>query len=341
MRVLIDRHHAGLFYSLQLLGDRLGWDIYTPVGREWWDAGYWRFGQVYGDERLVDQYLSVDGGAWSGWRKVSGDIYWTQDRDYPERWIHGLPLEQAQRPGYNTSVGKPEWDLVIATVQENQEGFARFAREQGARYLYQVGNTRQQVDWALDPLVLASSEVALAHGVRYHQEMHPAFHDVEPTDRYRISSFVNLMPRIDCWPLLYETAKLLPEFTFRIHGAGCPDGLVTPTTAVAEAMAASGWGWQDKVTGDGFGHVLWGWAAIGRPIVGHASHYKGQLGAVLWTDETAIDLDRYSSAEAAALIRAISADPERHTAMCRAMRAVFEAHYDPDRDAQAIREYLA
>ncbi len=39
MNVLADRHHAGLYRSLQLLGDRLGWNLYTPVGMDWWDAG--------------------------------------------------------------------------------------------------------------------------------------------------------------------------------------------------------------------------------------------------------------------------------------------------------------
>lgn len=351
MKVLIDRHHAGLFYSLQLLGDRLGWDVYTPVGREWWDEGYWRFGQGYGDERLVEQYLATTGGSWSGWKKVSGDIYWTKDRDYPDRWIHGLPLAAAKSRSYLASVGRPEWDLVIATVQDNQEGFARFAREVGAKYVYQVGNTRQEVDWGLDPLVIASSEVPLFHGVRYHQEIHPAFRWVPPTDRYRITSLVQYMPRMEdnlpyserrCWPSLVEAAAQLRDFDVRIHGAGCPDGLINPTTAVAEAMAAAGWGWHDKVTGDGFGHVLWGWAATGRPLIGHASHYRGQLGEVLWQDgETCIDLDKHTTEEAVDLIRVVSATPGLHAAMCSAMRGVFEAHYDPERDAQAIREYLA
>ena len=66
MKVLADRHHAGLFYSLQLLGDRLGWEVYTPIGREWWDEGIWQFGRAYGDERLVAQYLIPQGEAWAG-----------------------------------------------------------------------------------------------------------------------------------------------------------------------------------------------------------------------------------------------------------------------------------
>lgn len=326
MKVLADRHHAGLFQSLQLLGDRLGWDLYTPVGTEWWNEGYWRFGEVFGDDRLAAQYLSADGGAWSGWTKAD-DTYRTKDREYPHRWIHGLTLADAR---------KQTWDLVIATVQENQRGFARFAREVGAKYVYQVGNTRQDIDWSLDPLVIASSESPLVRGVRYLQEMHPAYHYRPPVTSRRIASFVNLMPRIECWPMLWEHRQALPEYEWAVYGADCPSGIINPTTAVADEMAASAFGWHDKVTGDGFGHVLWGWAAIGRPIIGHARHYKGQLGEVLWTPDTAIDLD---TQDAVAILRAMT--PERHAEMCEAMRLVFETYYDPDRDAQAIREFLA
>ena len=333
--VLIDRHHAGLFHSLQLLGDRLGWTVYTPVGEEWWTEGYWRFGEVYGDDRLARQYLSVAGAAWSGWQGRDG-FYVAHDPEYPEREVIGVTLPEAR---------KMTWAIAMPTVQENQSGFARFAREQGAKYIYQVGNTGQQIDWSLQPLVIASSEANLnGRAVRYHQEMHPSYrwHDPREANRWRIGSFVNLMPRIECWPTLWEHSRLLGEFEFRIHGASCPDGIVQPTSAIAQSMAESGWGWHDKITGDGFGHVLWGWAAVGRPIIGHASHYAGKLGEVLWRDlETCIDLDLHPPTEAARLIRDISYDPSRHAAMCDAMRRTFEAHYDPERDAQAIRELLA
>jgi hypothetical protein len=124
-----------------------------------------------------------------------------------------------------------------------------------------------------------------------------------------------------------------------LHGAGMPDGIVAPTTAVADAMADAAWGYHDKVTGDGFGHVLWGWAAIGRPLIGHAGHYRGKLGGVLWRDgETCIDLDKHSLAEAADIIRGTSR--AQHLQMCWAMRDLFETYYDPERDAQDIARLL-
>jgi hypothetical protein len=340
MKVLIDRHHAGLFYSLQLLGDRLGWDVYTPVGFEWWDEDYWTFGRdAYGDARLRDQYLDVEDAAWSRWRQAGtpwafgADGLWRQrDRDYPDRDIIGVTLPQARTM---------HWDYVMATVQDNQHGFARFAREQGARYAYQVGNTNQEVDWSLDPIALVSSEVPiLGRGVRYHQEMHPAYHWVDPKgSTKRIASFVNYATHTECWPTTVALSGLLRDHEWSLYGAGMPDGSLQPTTSVAHAMAGSDWALHDKPTGDGFGHVLWGWAAIGRPLIGHASHYAGKLGGVLWRDlETCIDLDRHSIEEAAEIIRGIT--PLRHLVMCKAIHAAYRQHYSPARDAAAIARLL-
>jgi hypothetical protein len=235
------------------------------------------------------------------------------------------------------------WDYVMATVQDNQQGFARFAREVGAQYLYQVGNTGQQVDWSLDPIALVSSEVPiLGRGVRYHQEMHPAYGWRGPAeDRRTIRSFVQYFPRIECFGLSQQMWRNLVDFDWYLHGAGCPDGLVNPTTAVADTMYASGWGYHCKVTGDGYGHVLWGWAAMGRPLIGHAGHYKGKLGEVLWRDlETCIDLDKHEPAEAARLIADISSDRDLHAGMCEAMRDTFAAYYDPEQDARNIARLL-
>jgi hypothetical protein len=104
-------------------------------------------------------------------------------------------------------------------------------------------------------------------------------------------------------------------------------------------MAASSFGWHDKPHGDGFGHILHGWAAIGRPLIGHARHYRGKMGEPFWRDgETCIDLDRHSVAEAAEMVRSMR--PAEHLAMSRAIRATFDSLVDYDAEAAAIRALL-
>ena len=324
--VLADKHHAGLFRSLQLLADRMGWTLYTPTGHEWFDEWVWSFGRsTYGDDRLARQFL--------GWTDP--------DPEFPDVPINYVTLEQAQAM---------DWAFVIASVPDNEAGFAKFAREHGAEYVLQVGNTGQAIDWSRNPLAIVSSEMPiLGRGVRYHQEMEPI--EYVPPDpgifvgrvgdkSYRVgrtvASFVNCMTSMgSCWDLLAQAAETLDVAVYGIDG---PQGVLKPFSGLVERMASVGWGWHDKAQGDGFGHVIHSWAAVGRPLIGHASHYAGRMAEHFWQDGiTCIDLDRHSIRDAVEIVRTIS--PEDHERMCRAIRAEFDT-IDYAAEAEAIRELL-
>jgi hypothetical protein len=311
VNVLADRHHAGLFHSLELLSRRLGWTLYTPIGREWWDGGYWRFGQGYGDDRLARQFLMLAP---------------EPDNEFPDTPIRYVSLSEAETM---------EWDYVIASVPDNERGFSRFADEHGARFIVQVGNTGQWVEWSLDPFVLSSSEFDPgSQGVIYHQEMDPVAYQ-RPTGSHYAASFVNCMPSMGrCWDLM-ESATIPVD----VYGIDGPLNVVKPYSDLIEIMSRAAWGWHDKAQGDGFGHVLHSWAAVGRPLIGHASHYRGKLGERFWRDgETCIDLDKHSVEEACEIVRTIS--PADHEAMCRAILAEFE-QIDYAAEAKMIAAALA
>ena len=327
----MDRHQADLFYSLQLLfEDRMGGEVYTPVGHEWWDEGYWRFGQVYGDDRLARQYLATD-----PWTPGPIRGVWTAyDSHHPERPMRGIERAAVEPGG---------WDYVVATVQENQQGFARLARELGAKYVCQVGNTRQEVDWSLDPLALVSSEVPIqGRGLRYHQEFDAdtTFRYRPPTDNLVVRSFMNCFPSVPCYALFEEARRLAPDWTWAVHGIDGEN--ITTAREIGDLMAASGFGWHDKPQGDGFGHIIHQWAAVGRPLVGHRYHYEGLMAEPFWEDGvTAILLDTRPLPDALRMMRDISQDPARHEEMCRTIRERFEALVDFDAEAERIMEFLS
>jgi hypothetical protein len=331
--ILVDRHHADLLYGIQrLFEDRLGWNLYIPLGLDWYTEGYWEFEAPRDPGALAQQYLNID----AKYREVEPGLFLTFDPAHPERPIYGVTLAAAR---------EMVWDGVMATVQANQHGFARFASEQNARYLYHIGNTRQQVDWSLDPLALVAAEAPIAgRGVVIGEEFdsETTFDYAEPMRADRVASFVNLLPRIPEVATVWDEARgLLPSHVFRSYGHGCPDGNLQPVQAIADEMARSGWGWHDKPTGDGFGHVLHCWAAVGRPLIGHSHYYAGQRGAALWVDGlTCVDLSVRSLPEAMAMVAEISADTERYIAMCRAIRVRFESLYDWDADAVAVEALL-
>jgi hypothetical protein len=105
---------------------------------------------------------------------------------------------------------------------------------------------------------------------------------------------------------------------------------------VGTLMRSYGWAWHDKVTGDGFGHVIHNWAAVGRPLIGHAGHYAGKMAGPLWEDGiTCIDLDRHSIAELPELMA--QADPSK---MGHAIRDRFDELVDYDEEADRIFSLL-
>jgi hypothetical protein len=291
---------------------RFGWTLYTPTGHDWWDRWFWSFGRgTYEDDRLARQFL----------------MDMNQDGEFPDAPINRVGLERA--------LGM-DWAYVIASVPDNEAGFHKFANMVGAQYVVQIDNTGQYVDWSRDPLALSSSEMPLeGKGVQYHQELDPIEYRL-PVNRRSAASFVNCMTSMGpCWDLLKSASD---RMLIDVYGIDGPDGVVKPYSKLLDLMGSVGWGWHDKAQGDGFGHVIHSWAAVGRPLIGHASHYKGKMAEVFWRDmETCIDLDRHSVDEAVQIIKTIPlAD---HEAMCLAIRAEFDK-IDYSAEADRIADLL-
>ena len=336
MNILVDRHQADLLWSLQrLFEDRFGRSLYVPVGHEWWDEEIWQFGHGYGDDRLAQQFLMP----WDGvWKETQPGLYVTNDPCHPERPVYGVTYDRARTM---------DWEFVMPTVPDNQDGYHRFAGNVGARYLCQVGNTGQFVDWSLDPVVLASSEVAFPEGataIRYHQEMDLSAypHSPEGFDPMLIVSFLNLFDRIrpnfDAWEYA-EHVLGIDGFRFERYGHEQPGGFLSPVHAVGAKMIDAAWGWHDKPVGDGFGHVIHAWAAVGRPVIGHAAHYRGKLAEPFWQDGvTCLDLGARPLEDTIRMIR--DCTPARHFEMCWNIRCEFERVVDYDVEADAIRDLI-
>jgi hypothetical protein len=342
MALLADRHHAGLLYATQLLfEDRLGMPVFVPVGLDWWEEGYWRFGEVFGDDRLAQQYLRIDG---HEWYDQGAGIFTAHDVEYPERLILGITLERFKA----LAVDDEYWKYTMSSVQENQHGYQRLAEEIGAAALYQVGNRGQQVDWGLDfrALVAAEAPIPPERGVLYHQEYDKdgvfQFQEPETSDRFKIASFVNCFDRMpEQWEYFLAAEAEATEFEFYVHGHDGRSGLIQPTTAVAESMAGYGWAWHDKPQGDGFGHIIHYWASIGRPLIGHASYYNGLFAGPFWEDGvTCVNLDNRAPHEAMNLVREISADVDRYEAMCSELRSRVDELVDFNAEEAAIRNLL-
>lgn len=328
-RVLADWHHPALWESLAILfEDRLGFELYSMGGSDWTEHG-WTLSTGAPINWSAADYLSLDGA------KPVGDHWQRTEREYPNRPRKIVTPDQA--------IGRP-WDFVLSSVAEHQRPFATLADKLGARALHQVGNAKHRVDQGVGQIVLASANVRLrprTPHVFYHQEFDRTVFAPSPvTNPCTVTS---LMLRLDWTSCDYRWLSDAPGISWSAAGGADPNAAdyLAPMTKVADRMRDSGWIWHDKRVGDGYGHVVFNAAAMGRPLIGHASHYKGLMAEPFWDDlKTCIDLDRHEPQEALRLIRAIGSDPDWMADLSANMVATFDRLVDFDAEAARIRVLL-
>lgn len=340
MKVLADYHHHDLWESLELLCERLGFELYRPIGLDWFDQGYWNHERKWHGDAIARQYLEPWGSDADGLRA---------DASHPGRHHKLVTLEQARsmRP-----------DIVISTLAHNHEGFARFASENGAVFGLQIGNVRfgaqdmAEDRWDLAAFGLVSGIMPITPPkphVVYHQEFALRPYTAPPRgDRLAVASFVQCYPESPTYGALTSIAPEAPEFDWRVYGAygsapldGYAAGNIGVCSQVADAMQASDIAWHAKAWSDGYGHVIHTWAMVGRPVFGIESYYRDQLAGPLWIDGvTSIDIERRSRDEVLAELRRLRDDEDHHRRMCEAMAARFCEVVDFDYEAEQIKRLL-
>ena len=343
MRVLLDFHHHALAESLLLLFEtRFGWECYFPAGREWFDAGVWQFGADHLGDELCQQFLE---GIWA-------DGLVKPDPRHPDRTQRAVTYAEAQ---------DSRWDIVVSTLPDNDLGFSRFARDHGAKFVIEVGNVGQGSRFDLADFLLVNATlpgIGPKHigkridfqgvpGVMLHQEFDTKdiFYAGKPEPGNTIASFMQCFPVSEGYPLWEATAdsSLYEEFDWRVYGSPCggPEdysaGLIDWVPDIADAMRAARIGWHDKA-GDGFGHVIHNWFAVGRPVVGRFQPYADTMAGPLWVQgETSFDLDRINQTDLHKLLRRLRDDDEWYARICEQSRARFDEVVDFDGEAETVR----
>lgn len=360
MRVLLDFHHHALAESLlRLLEDRFAARCYFPAGMEWFDRGVWQFERRFHGDAVARQYLE---GIWAGARDTRTGLLHREDPRHPGRSHWGISYDLA---------AARSWDLVISSLPDNDEGYARFAADRGARFGVQLGNNHQASRLDLATFILSSStlpgreretsdpaawgrvlDFAGLPTVIYHQEFSREIFrpgTVDEAEPRTVASFVNCFPETPVYAGFRNRAQIwADEATWRVYGSygSAPAdelaaGDVSSVPAVADAMRATRIGWHEKYWGDGFGHVAHNWAAVGRPVLVSRRYYVDKLAGPLFVPgETAWDIDELSPDELLAVLRRLRDDDDWYAERCAAMVARFSEIVDFDREAEAIAEVL-
>lgn len=341
VHVLADYHHSDLYESFELtLHDRLGFDVFRPIGLEWFTEGVWQHEKLHHGDAVARQYLQhwdTDTDCGDHWERV--------DTTHPGRTYRMVTTEQFRAM---------QWDIVIASVHDNQVGFERIARQKGAKYGVHIGNQGQPVDWDLADFGLVSSflyERPAKPFVIYRQEFSLTDFRFEwpPAEKDTVSSFVQCFPE-NAYPYaeFLDLARIVPDLQWKVYGAygthpsdefAC--GNLPSTPKVAEAMRATRIAYHAKSWSDGFGHVIHNLAAVGRPLIGRASYYADKLAGPLWVEGvTSFDLDSHTTDELVGILRRLRDDDEYHWSISEGMAHRFRDIVDFDQDAENIRLLL-
>ena len=357
IRVLCDAIHADLWESLRLLFEvRLGWQLYRPIGMEWKERGIWRFEQhqPYG-EGVAHQFLDP----WATDRPRMNHPAADDSTCADCRTPHHAERPDTTHPGqvirlvtYEQARSQP-WDLVLATLAENEEGLWKFAQEVGAHYGIQVGNQGAMNLWPIAEFGLLSvttpGMTPWKPHVYYRQEFSLADFAADAgaiAEPDLVSTRVQCITQTTEYSRFLAAAAAVPEARFRWYGHCEPrdelwGGSHETTPEVAWSMHQTRIAWHAKRWSDGYGHVIHNWFAIGRPVLATATYYRDKLAAPLFVEgETSFDLERLSDHEVHGIVRMLLHDEDRWRRMCEASAARFRAVVDFDAEAAAIRTML-
>lgn len=343
-RILTDFHHSSLMRAHWLLfKERLGFDIYRPIGLEWFTSGFWA---INNQEDTAKQFLDIGSQPTDNTPPLNEVDTTDPDGVFLIDDPGGSSYHMACTLDYFKT---HEFDFVIASIPAHVPLFEQLIKQYNpqAKLIVHMGN-----NWTLENYkgynVLASIAPQFAPGVNvhfYHQEFDlDVFKNTQVEVNLNIYSFVNIIQSMGIgWDDFNQFKKKLEpyEYSLKAYGGQCPDGNMTGADELANKMREAQMIFHVKPGGDGFGHIIHNAYAVGRPVITRKSHYKGQLAEQLMTTENTIDLDVFGVDGAINIIKHISENPDELRKMGRAAHNQFANVVDYDHISEQVGIWLA
>jgi hypothetical protein len=325
-----------------LFEDRLGYNLYRPVGMEWWDKKLWN---IYDHPATAQQFLSLD----QRYKPIDGSPQLNKVKDITDDYYTVLDPEYLydQKAVTYEQFMNMDVDIVIASIPAHIKPYMELAKLKGAKFIFQVGNNWTQGILPDEPInIMASANVGfrdIDHGITYHQEFDLNLFDCEKKNENPenvITSMLNVPEQFPDYKLFLELESRMPEWKFNVHGGQGRDGPINGARAVAEKILNSKYIWQVKEGGDGYGHILFNSAACGVPMIVKKQYYQGKLGEQMIEDmESCIVIDGLTIDQIIEKIEYCSA-PIKYEWMSARISRLFTMYVDFDLEAKKLQRFL-
>jgi len=312
MKVFCDYHHVELFESLRILfEDRLGWELYRPIGLDWHTNKYWSvFKPIFFEKFLftarTEQLLALDNNKASFLKEMQqrdprGDYVF---KNINQTFIWGglYSVETLEFPGQKYKAitfdyfKKNKFDIIVSSMYDHVELFEDLKNkyQPQAKHIFQAGN-----NWPPHPLainILSSSKTYQPFNkdksniVYYHQE----FKLLPPIQKFNPKSIYNIMHFTQQGKeLFFQLEEELKDWKFKYCGAGNRDKMLGPDINVINNVFQKEMGflWHVKKEGDGYGYNIHRAASQGIPIITYKDDFKGMTAESLLDENySCIDL---------------------------------------------------
>jgi len=347
VNVFVDYHHGDLYYAIhKLFVERLGADLFRPIGSDWFHKGFWKIAEPYGNAPdTIEQYLGIPNVTWTpktepiqkyGETKLIDGIYHIPMKICSEWYIQkAITLEKFL---------EMEFDYVIATYFGHEEPYSRLVSKYkpDAIFIYQIGNVGWKPTCAKN--VLLSMNTPMPEGlnhIKFIPEHHKDYYYGPPTNHNIVKSFLNCMhsyPEDLAWFNKYE--KLFPNLSWKMHGILGRDGVLS-NDVMPQAMRDSAFVWHVKSIGAG-GFIPRQSMACGRPVItrtSYAQKYYSTETDIYEDSINCIDLDLGTEQENIEKIKYFL-EPDNHVRLCETAAESFRQKIDFDRQAERIKIFL-
>lgn len=345
MRMLVDFHHSSLLRSLNLLfQERLGIEVFRPIGMEWFDKGYWAINK---QADTAKQYLDLD----QAYKPSDGTppLNLLVAGNDSGSYVVIDPGEQSAHAActFDFFINN-KFDYVVASIPQHVEIFEALIEQYQpwCKLIVQMGNNWNLQNYKGKNILasIAPQSVDNENVMFYHQEFDTGiFFASECLPTKEIYSFVNVIENTGMgWEDYKNLQEILtsPYYEMKAFGGQCPDGSTVGPVETANKMREAQFIFHVKPGGDGFGHVIHNAYAIGRPLITRPSHYRGQLAEQLLVPGTFVDLDRYGPEEVKNIIIHLTDNPDELRQMGERAANRFREVVNYDIEADKISLWL-